>query len=114
MQPTRLTLIELKTPVSAAETLSDRYRALVALALKADEPLVAISTNGLRTAPMRMPAGMHAQIEAAAQAAGVDFKTAFASLCSRGQDLHEKERESYVPELTRFVVMWSATTLLRC
>ena len=103
MQPTRLPLIELKTPVSAAETLSDRYRALVALALKADEPLVAISTNGLRTAPMRMPAGMHAQIEAAAQAAGVDFKTAFASLCSRGQDLHEKERESYVPELTRFV-----------
>ncbi len=69
MLPTRLPLIELKTPVSAAETLSDRYRALVALALKADEPLVAISTNGLRTAPMRMPAGMHAQIEAAAQAA---------------------------------------------
>ncbi len=103
MQPTRLPLIELKTPVGAAETLSDRYRTLVTLALKAKEPLRPITTEGLRTAPMRMPIGLFAQIEEAASEAGVDFKTAFASLCSQGQDLFEAQRQPYTPELARLI-----------
>lgn len=93
-QPIRLPLIPLTGAVSAAETVSDRYRSLLHAALKEGLSPVGFDTAGLRTAPMRLPAGLLTQLEGAAKVSGLDLKVAFASLCSQGQGVLERRRQS--------------------
>lgn len=92
IDPIRLPLIPLHGSLSAAETISDRYRGLVNAALRQGLSASWIETAGMRTAPMRIPAGLLAQLESAAQAAGLDLKVTFASLCTQGQEVLERKR----------------------
>lgn len=91
VQPIRLPLIEVESRM-AAETLSDHYRHLAFLAMEAKLPARAIETQGLKTAPIRLSAGFLARLEECARKAGVDVKTAFASLCTDGQTIQAKQR----------------------
>jgi len=90
--PIRLPLVSLHGSSSAAETISERYRGLINAALKEGMAPTWIETAGMRTAPMRLPSGLLAQLESAAQSAGLDLKVAFASLCTQGQEVLERRR----------------------
>lgn len=91
VQPIRLPLIEIEGRL-AAETLSDHYRHLMFLALEARKPARSVEIAGLKTAPIRLGAGLLARLQESAGRAGVDIKTAFASLCTDGQGIQAAQR----------------------
>lgn len=102
VQPIRLPLIDVDSRLPA-ETLSEHYRHLAFLALEAKvAPGPAILT-GLRTAPIRLSAGMLAKLQESADAAKVDLKTAFASLCTAGQAIQARQREASAEAVNKFV-----------
>lgn len=89
MQPVRLPLVS--APASAlASNISEHYRHLLFLALEEGVRPTFYDTQGLRTAPIRLSATLHARLEVVAEQAQIDLKQAFASLCAAGAQIQQR------------------------
>ncbi|MCW5258894.1 hypothetical protein D5045_00835 [Verminephrobacter eiseniae] len=90
----RVPLVELKS-IPAGSNQSQTYRHLLSLAMRGNCEPEAVDISALPTTMIRLPPAAKAQLDAVAHRHGMDYKAAFAGLCTAGAEIMRKQMHQH-------------------